>query len=74
MVGVEAYREARDLDAIAPLERALAIDPDHADTHYDLAVVLRRLGRFDEARRHLRAAVRARPDSTRARRALAALQ
>jgi tetratricopeptide (TPR) repeat protein len=74
MVGVEAYREARDRDAIAPLERALAIDPDHADAHYDLAVVLRRLGRFDEARRHLRAAVRARPDSTRARRALAALQ
>lgn len=34
------------------LERVLEVDPDHVDARYDLALVLARLGRSEEARRH----------------------
>ena len=42
--------------AIAMLERALAIDPRLAKTHYFMGTALKTLGRYDEALRHLRIA------------------
>ncbi len=38
-------------EAIASLKQALAIDGQHAGTHYDLAKCYQRLGRYDGARR-----------------------
>jgi tetratricopeptide (TPR) repeat protein len=42
--------------AIEHFERALEIDPDYRDAHLNVAQALRRLGRVEDAARHLRAA------------------
>jgi predicted TPR repeat methyltransferase len=61
-----------DWDAALGLyERALARDPDHAESHFGLAGVLRRLERFDEAERHYRRALELRPSLTPVHRELA---
>lgn len=43
-------------------ERALALDPKHADTHVNLGCLEHEAGRLEEAERHYRAALAARPD------------
>ena len=47
--GVLAHQEGRSADAIALLERSLALQPDRADWHSNLAIVLRDRLRLDEA-------------------------
>jgi len=49
----EVARARGDLDrAVASYRRAIAIDDGFAQTHFDLARVLRDLGRIEDARRH----------------------
>lgn len=48
------YLQAGDLEkADALLERSVAADPDNYKTQYDLALVLAKLGRTGEAKRHM---------------------
>jgi tetratricopeptide (TPR) repeat protein len=44
-------------DAIESLQAALAIDPDHADTHFRLATAFEGAGQFQQARTHYRRAL-----------------
>jgi Flp pilus assembly protein TadD len=48
--------------ALRALERAADLSPGHCDTHYYVALALRRVGRLTEARRALRQALSLRPD------------
>jgi tetratricopeptide (TPR) repeat protein len=55
-------------EAVCAAERALAIAPDYADVHYNLAHALHALGRRKEARRHGRAYLEQDPHSEWSRR------
>jgi tetratricopeptide (TPR) repeat protein len=46
---VEAFSNDREDEALALLERAVAVCPDHADSFESLGVILGRLQRYDEA-------------------------
>jgi predicted TPR repeat methyltransferase len=47
--GVLAHQEGRSDDAVALIERSLALEPDRADWHSNLGIVLRDRLRLDEA-------------------------
>lgn len=51
-LGMSFYSSDRSEEAIATLERALELAPDHADAHCGLAWVLLRLGRHASGFRH----------------------
>ena len=53
-------------EAIVHLRRALAINPQHADAHRNLAVALGFKGRIDEAIVEAREALKLQPDSAEA--------
>jgi len=55
--GVLAREAGRDAQAVAALERALAVDPLHAESWFELGSALRRLGRLNEAKAALARAV-----------------
>ena len=44
-----------DLDAVDAYEKAIALDSDHADAHFNLAGACERVGRPAAAIRHLKA-------------------
>jgi tetratricopeptide (TPR) repeat protein len=44
-------------DAIAHFQAALAIDPDHADTHFRLATAFENIGQFQQAKTHYQRAL-----------------
>lgn len=53
-----AYAEIDELDQAADsLERALTLNPQHPAAHNELGIVLRRQGRFEDARTHYEAAL-----------------
>jgi tetratricopeptide (TPR) repeat protein len=54
---VLAERQNKQKEAVAVLEQALALYPDHSETLSGLAVVLARLGRREEALKRLNAAL-----------------
>jgi protein O-mannosyl-transferase len=60
-------------EAIAHLQDAVRLKPDHAGAHENLGLLLARAGRSAEALAELREAVRLRPESNAARAALAGL-
>jgi Flp pilus assembly protein TadD len=61
------------LQAVGAYEEALKQRPEYPEVHNNLATVLRRLGRLEEARKHYGLALQYRPDYPQARRNLAAL-
>jgi tetratricopeptide (TPR) repeat protein len=50
-------------EAIAEYERALDLDPKHADAHVDLAAVSLARGELEKAKQHLLAAERLQPNN-----------
>lgn len=63
--------ENKDAEAIAAYERCLELEPDHQVAHYNLAILLQRNGRHDEAFPHLEAASRLKESDTSAHAAYA---
>jgi len=47
--GVLAHQQESDADAVALIERSLALEPEHADWHSNLGIVLQDRLRLDEA-------------------------
>lgn len=66
--GQVAYHTGRYDQALAHLEDAIAADPDDAEAHYVLGLVLSELKRWDEAATAFGRAVELRPDDEAARR------
>jgi Tfp pilus assembly protein PilF len=60
--GVEHFRAGRSAAAAAALESALALDPDHPATHYQLALTYASLGRMAEAKARLQEFLRLAPE------------
>jgi len=60
-VGRARTQEGNMEGAMQVLEKALALDPQLARTHYFLAVALKALGRYDEAIAHLQHAIHSYP-------------
>ena len=60
-LAVARYREGRAGAAVEPLRKALALAPEHAESHYLLGLCLRDLARLDEAIVALTAAARLSP-------------
>ena len=72
-IGNAAAQTGELAQAVAAYEGALKLRPEYPEGHNNLATVLRRLGRPEEARRHYGLALQYRPDYPEARRNLAAL-
>ena len=73
MSGADAYREALRLDALGRYGEAqklcqqlLKAAPDHADIHHLLGVIFIHAGRHEDAVRHLKQALKLKPDLTEA--------
>ncbi len=64
---LEMYERGRWAEAEAELRKALEIDPDQGDWHYNLGVTLERSGRFAEALASYEQASRLLPDALDAR-------
>ena len=60
-LGFVVERQGKTDEAIGLYEKALALDPNCAPAHFNLAVALVRLEEFEKAERHYRAAVQAKP-------------
>jgi Flp pilus assembly protein TadD len=52
-LGAALTRSGKPTEAVQPLERAIALDPDHTAAHYALARLLQRSGKTEEARAHM---------------------
>ncbi|MBP8812146.1 MAG: tetratricopeptide repeat protein [Kofleriaceae bacterium] len=63
----------RPAEAVAPLQRAVELDPTHANAFIALGVAFARTGRADEAANALRDAVKLEPENAFAKRNLAAV-
>jgi Flp pilus assembly protein TadD len=60
--GVRAVKDDKFNDAVAYLEKAVQRDPNHVDAHNYLGFSLRKLGQYDKAATHYRAALQLKPD------------
>ena len=54
-------------DARAHFARSIALDPDHAESHYGLALILMQQGQREQARQALQKVLALVPDHQRAR-------
>jgi tetratricopeptide (TPR) repeat protein len=64
-------KQGRLPEAIGHYERALRIQPDYAEAHYNLGIALEKLGRTAEAIAHYEQALRIKPDFVQAQTSLA---
>lgn len=62
VLGVVSNMMGRSSDALAPMQRAVALLPDDAVAHNNLGNTLKDLGRLDEAELSYRQALRIKPD------------
>src|SRR5207247_9755209 len=60
-LGEAYYSRGLNADALAALERAVALNPDNANAHYLMAFVLGDLGRHEEARAASKRAIELNP-------------
>ena len=58
----EAVKNKKPEEAIAHIQKAIALEPDNAGLHYDLAVLLRQTGKIDEAVAEIEKALKLQPD------------
>jgi tetratricopeptide (TPR) repeat protein len=61
-LGFALDKQGRVDDAVAHYERALAINPDHAEAHNNLGNIRKEQGRFEDAMAHYGRAIAIRPD------------
>jgi len=60
-LGMAYVQQKRYTDAQAPLERSLKIDPNIAESEYELGIVAKNVGTSDEAIQHFQRAVKLQP-------------
>jgi tetratricopeptide (TPR) repeat protein len=65
-LGSLLVQDGRAAEAIAILQKAIAVDPAYAAPHYQLALAFRGAGKHDEAIAELQAAIRLRPNNAEA--------
>jgi len=61
-LGVSLLNEGKLDEAIAAFNKALAIDPDLASAHYNLAITYEKKDQPEEARKHFQETIRIKPD------------
>jgi len=61
-IGIALVRRNEMPDALAYLNKAVELDPDHADFHYNLAASYAQSGTNDQAIRHFRESINLRPN------------
>src|SRR4051794_16588089 len=61
VAGEKAAKDGRYNEAVAHLEKVVASEPNNADAHNYLGFSLRKLGQFDKAGTHYRAALQLNP-------------
>jgi Flp pilus assembly protein TadD len=60
--GVRAVKDNKFTEAVGHLEKVVQKDPNNADAHNYLGFSLRKLGQYDKAGSHYRAALQLKPD------------
>jgi len=61
-LGASLIRDGNPGQAMRHFERAIELEPLHAEAHINIGLTLEQLGDFENAARHYAAAIRARPD------------
>jgi Flp pilus assembly protein TadD len=61
-LGASLIRDGDPAQAMRHFERAIELEPLHAEAHINIGLTLEQLGDFENAARHYAAAIRARPD------------
>jgi len=61
-LGVLALQTRHNLDAVDLIGRSIAIDAQNPESHYNIALALRMVGRHDDTIAHLRRAIALKPD------------
>ncbi|MEI6108276.1 MAG: tetratricopeptide repeat protein, partial [Opitutae bacterium] len=62
MLGVVLKQMGQSADALAPMQKAVALSPGDAEAHNNLGIVLNELGRLDEAEASYRRALQISPE------------
>lgn len=62
VLGVILTRAGRVSDALKPSQKSVALSPQDAEAHYNLAIILYELGQFNEARNSYKQAISLKPD------------
>jgi tetratricopeptide (TPR) repeat protein len=62
LLGIAYFQSGEAQRAVAPLQQALALNPDLPSGHYNLGRILQGLKRYEEAQRHYELALTRQPD------------
>lgn len=62
LLGLVRMEQDRDEEAVALMERALALFPEAPHFHHNIAGIYRRMGRLEEAEKEFREAIELKPD------------
>ena len=70
-LGIALQQQGLITEAVLPMQRAVELSPDDAESHSNLALVLQVLNRLEEAETHSRRAIKIKPDFSAAHNSLA---
>ena len=70
-LGIALQQQGLNTEALFPMQRAVELSPDDAESHSNLALVLQVLNRLEEAETHSRRAIKIKPDFSAAHNSLA---